>query len=75
MHIYRPTLTHYELCGPLEIVKEFFDHISLETIEQEHAIEVSGKIVAEALILASYTGETRASLPEDEHLLEEMVLN
>ena len=75
MHIYRPTLTHYELCGPLEIVEEFFDNISLGTNDQEHTIEVSGKIVAEALILASYTGEKRVSLPEDERLLEEMVLN
>ena len=75
MHIYRPELVHYELCGPLEIAEEFFERISLRTIGQDHAIEVSGKTVAEALLLASYTGEAKASLPEDESLLEELVQN
>lgn len=73
MHIYRPSLVHYNLCGPLEITEEFFDRISLRTIGQEHTIEVSGKTVAEALILASYAGETRVSLPGDETILEELV--
>lgn len=74
MHIYRPALTHYDLCGPLEIAEEFFDRISLRTIDQDHAIEVSGNFVAEALILASYAGKTSVSLPEDERILEELVL-
>jgi len=73
MHIYRPALVHYNLCGPLEITEEFFDRISLRTIGQEHTIEVSGKTVAEALILASYAGESKVSLPEDEAVLEDLV--
>lgn len=73
MHIYRPSLVHYNLCGPLEITEEFFDRVSLRTIGQEHTIEVSGKTVAEALILASYAGEPKVSLPEDETILAELV--
>jgi hypothetical protein len=73
MHIYRPELSHYELCGPLEIAEEFFERISLRTIGQDHAIEVTGKTVAEALLLASYSGEAKVSLPADEGLLEELV--
>jgi hypothetical protein len=73
MHIYRPTLVHYNLCGPLEITAEFFDRISLRTIGQEHIIEVAGKNVAEALILASYGAGARVSLPEDETILAELV--
>ena len=64
MHIYRPELAHYVLCGPLEIAEEFFDRISLRTINQNHTIEVSGKTIAEALILASYTGKENVSLPK-----------
>ncbi|MCK4509698.1 MAG: hypothetical protein KAU27_14205, partial [Desulfuromonadales bacterium] len=75
MHIYRPALNHYELRGPLEITEEFFERISLQTIGHDHAIEVSGKTVAEALLFASYTGEAKVSLPEDESLLEELVQN
>ncbi len=75
MHLYRPELTHYELCGPLEITEEFFERISLQTIGLEHVIEVTGRTVAEALLLASYTGEAKVSLPEDESLLEGLVQN
>jgi hypothetical protein len=74
MHIYRPALTHYDLRGPIEIAEEFFDRISLRTISQVHTLEVSGKIVAEALILASYAGKETVSLPEEEPVLEEIVL-
>ena len=73
MHIYRPVLVHYELCGPLEIVEEFFERISLRTIGQDHGIEVSGKNVAEALTLASYAIHGRISLPADESILDEML--
>jgi len=75
MHIYRPTLVHYDIYGPVEISEEFFDRISLRTVDHEHTIEVSGKIVAEALLLASYAGEAKVSLPEDEGILEELVLH
>ncbi len=75
MHLYRPILTHYDLYGPLEVAEEFFDRISLRAIAQDHTIEVSGKVVADALIFASYAGEARISLPEDEQLLEELVLH
>ena len=75
MHIYRPVLTHYDLRGPVEIAEEFFERISLRTISQVHTLEVSGKIVAEALILASYTGKETVSLPDDETVLEEIVLH
>lgn len=74
MHIYRPALLHYEVCGPLEVSEEFFEQVSLRTIGQEHTIVVSGKTVAEALLLASYGGETKVSLPEDESLLAELIL-
>jgi len=73
MHIYRPELTHYDLCGPLEIAEEFFDCISLITVGRDHTIKVSGKITAEALILASYSGETKVSLPQDESIIEGLV--
>jgi len=75
MHIYRPTLTHYDLRGPVEITEEFFERISLRTVGQAHILEVSGKIVAEALILASYAGKETVSLPEEESILEEIVLH
>jgi hypothetical protein len=74
MHLYRPALTHYDLHGPIEIAEDFFDRISLRTIGQVHTLEVYGKVVAEALILASYAGKETVSLPEDEHILEEIVL-
>ncbi len=75
MNIYRPTLIHYDLCGPMEIAEEFFDRFFVRTIGQDHTIEVSGKCVAEALILSSYAGEGRVSLPKDERILEELVKN
>jgi hypothetical protein len=62
MHIYRPSLIHYDLCGPLEIAEQFFERISLQTIGKDHIIEVSGKTVAEALRLASYGRDTKVSL-------------
>jgi hypothetical protein len=74
MHLYRPELAHYDLHGPVEIAEDFFDRISLKTIDQVHTLEVYGKVVAEALILASYAGEETVSLPEEERILEEIVL-
>lgn len=74
MHIFRPKLVHYDLCGPLEITGEFFEQISLRTSGKDHGIEVSSRAVAEALILASHGGATKVSLPEDEGVLEELIL-
>ncbi len=74
MHLYRPELAHYELHGPLEIAAEFFDKISLRTIGREdHTLEVSGSMLADALVLASYSGATGVDLPLDEQLLAELV--
>ncbi len=74
MRLYRPELARFELCGPLEIAAEFFDKISLRTIGwEDHTLEVSGSMLAEALILASYGGTTSVELPLDEHLLAELV--
>jgi hypothetical protein len=73
MHIYRPELSHYNLCGPLEIAEEFFDRISLRTLGRNHTIKVTGKITAEALILASYSGATKVSLPKNENTIEALV--
>ena len=73
MHIYRPTLVHFDLCGPLEIDEEFFDHASLRGIGHEFRVEVSGKIKAEALVLASYSSQGRVSLPADDTLLAEII--
>jgi len=73
MHFYRPELAHYELCGPLEITAEFFDRVSLRTIGQDHMLEVSGGMLAEALVLASHTGATGVDLPLDERLITELV--
>lgn len=69
MHLYRPALVHYDLPGTLEIVEEFFDRISLQTADKMQTIVVSGKIVAEALCLASYSGKKRIALPQDEQTL------
>jgi hypothetical protein len=74
MHVYRPKLVKYDLFGPLEIIEEFFDRISMRTIAQEQLLEVSGRPAAEALVLASYTGEAVVSLPEDDRLLAEVVM-
>ena len=74
MNIYRPELIHYDLCGPLEVAEEFFDRISLHTPGAEHCIEVSGKPVAEALILVSHSDRNGVDLPKDEQLLEELLL-
>lgn len=73
MHHYRPELTDYNLSGPLQITSEFFDKISLQTAERDQTVEVSGKLGAEALVLASYTGQKRVSLPEDEQILAEII--
>jgi hypothetical protein len=75
MHLYRPVLIQYDLCGPLEIVEEFFERILLRTLTEDQTIEVSGKTVAEALLLASYGGIENVSLPEDESILEELILS
>jgi hypothetical protein len=74
MDSYRPELAHYDLFGPLELSAEFFDRMTLRTIDMEHTIEVSGKNLAEALILASSAGRAKVSLPTDEHLLEKILL-
>lgn len=73
MNLYRPEVTEYTLCGVLEITGEFFDKISLRTLTKDHTLEVSGKLIAEALILASYTDQERVSLPNDELILAEIV--
>lgn len=73
MHLYRPELTRHEIKGVLEITAEFFDKISLQTTGKDQSIEVSGKLLAEALVLASFTGQTSVALPNDEHVLEEIV--
>ncbi len=73
MNLYRPQLKEYRLSGVLELTEEFFDKISLQTITKDHTLEVSGKLIAEALILASYTDEAKVSLPEDELILADIV--
>jgi hypothetical protein len=73
MDLYRPEVTEYTLCGALEITEEFFDKISLRTVAKDHTLEVSGKLIAEALILASYTDQDQVSLPNDELILTEIV--
>ena len=74
MNIYRPELIRYDLRGPLHIAEEFFDRISLQTPGAEHCVEVSGKSVAEALILVSHSDRTGVDLPKDEQLLEELLM-
>ena len=73
MNLYRPDVTAYTINGVLELTEEFFDKISLQTAKKDQTLEVSGKAIAEALILASYTGQKNISLPEDECLLAEIV--
>jgi hypothetical protein len=73
MDLYRPKVTDYTLRGVLEITEEFFDKISLSTVAKDHTLEVSGKLTAEALILASYTDQDQVSLPDDELILTEIV--
>lgn len=73
MDVYRPQLTRYELCGPLDIATEFFDRICVQTIDAKHTLEVSGRLVAEALVLASYTEQAGVFLPTNEELLAELV--
>lgn len=74
MEVYRPSLTSYQLKGPMEIVESFFDRVSLQAIGKDYTIEVAGGILAEALILASHCNEGEVALPNDEQLLEEIVL-
>jgi hypothetical protein len=74
MNSYRPELVHYELCGPLEVSGEFFGRISMYAPEADQKIEVSGKLVAEALILASHSDRTGVDLPIDEQLLETLLM-
>ena len=73
MNTYRPELVHYKLYGPLEIAEEFFDRISLYAPNADQRIEVSGKIVAEALILVSHSDRTDVDLPKDEELLQRLL--
>jgi hypothetical protein len=73
MDLYRPEVTEYTLRGVLEITEEFFDKITLSTVAKDHTLEVSGELIAEALILASYTDQEQVSLPNDELILAEIV--
>lgn len=73
MNHYRPELKEYRLSGVLELTEEFFDKISLQTTTKDQTLEVSGKVIAEALILASYSGEEKVFLPEDELILADIV--
>ena len=70
MNTYRPELVHYKLSGPLQVAEEFFDRISLYAPKTGQRIEVSGRLVAEALILASHSDRTDVNLPKDEKLLQ-----
>ena len=72
MHLYRPALAHYDFSGPLEIAAEFFDRVSLRTIDREQTLQVSGGILADALVLASYNGATGVDLPRDDRLLGDL---
>ena len=73
MEIYRPKLIEYTLSGPLEITGAFFDRISLSNHNGTQTIEVTGQPAAEALVLASHTGQSNVALPEDESVLEDLL--
>jgi hypothetical protein len=73
MQLYKPELVEFKIYGPFEVVGEFFEQVSLKTINGDHTIEVSGKIVADALVLASYNDISTVSLPKDEQVLAELV--
>ncbi|MDG5469621.1 hypothetical protein P9J64_14915 [Deltaproteobacteria bacterium IMCC39524] len=73
MDLYRPEVTEYKLHGVLEVTEEFFDKISLGTVAKDHTLEVSGKLIAEALVLASYTDQEQVSLPVDEFILAKII--
>ncbi len=72
MNHYRPTLCSYELCGPLLIIENFFDRVLLQADGQKFVLEVSGEVIADALILASYTEATQVSLPQDDSITESL---
>jgi hypothetical protein len=73
MNTYRPELVRFDLCGPLEISEVFFDHISLSAPGSDRKLEVSGKILAEALVLLSHSRRTEVDLPKEEKLLAELL--
>jgi hypothetical protein len=73
MDSYRPELVHYKVCGHLEVAEEFFDRISLNAPKTGQRIEVSGKLAAQALILASHSDRTDIDLPKDEKLLQALI--
>ncbi len=73
MNTYRPELLHYKLCGPLQVAEEFFDRISLYAPKTGQKIEVSNRLVAEALVLASHADRTEVDLPKDETLLQSLL--
>jgi len=73
MNTYRPELLHYKLCGPLQVAEEFFDRISLYAPKTGQKIEVSNRLVAEALVLASHADRTEVDLPKDEKLLQSLL--
>jgi hypothetical protein len=73
MHIYRPELAVYELDGPLKYAEEFFDKITLQSVHGKYTLEVSGKMLADALIMASWGGHKEVELPENRGLLEDIL--
>lgn len=73
MDIYRPAMEQHQLQGPLEFAEEFFDRISLRTLDGKQTIEVSGKTLADALIFASWSGENYVDLPQDRTTLEHIL--
>ncbi len=73
MNHYRPVLKNFKLPGPLHVAASFFDTIRLQTKTGDQAIEVDGRPLAEALILASHSGMTHLEIPVDETLTEDLV--
>ncbi len=73
MDIYRPAMEQHQLQGPLEFAEEFFDRISLRTLDGKQTMEVSGKTLADALIFASWSGENYVELPKDRTTLEHIL--
>lgn len=73
MDTYRPDLDRYNLEGPLEYSEEFFDKISLRLLSGKETLQISGKNLAEALILASWTDQQYVDLPQEQNLLSEIV--
>ena len=75
MDTYKPDMVKFELEGPLKFAEEFFDTISLTAVQKDQTLEVSGKILADALILASWTGQDSVEFPTDHDILEKILVN